>query len=79
MCKGVRAVVASATYVSADEADPEIQLRVADAALCRFITAEGSALAILPEVVLCVSAYGTAATFPFLETCAVEDVLADDG
>lgn len=79
MGKGVRTVVASATYVSADETDPEIQLRVTDATFCRFITAEGPALAILPEVVLRVSAHGTAATFPFLETCAVEDVLADDG
>lgn len=79
MGKGVRGVVSAAADIAADEAEPEIEVCVADCAficyVCVCVFGEaGGAVAFVRE-----AAYWTAAAGPFLETCTVEDVLTDDG
>ena len=85
----VAAFVAAAAYAAAYKTDPEIVDGVADAAEGGFATAERGIGWVVgvggcicggreSERRVCVSTYWTAASLPFLETVAVEDVLAWD-
>lgn len=78
MCKGVCFVVSSAANTAADKTYPEIEFRMAYAAFARASFVEESDLASSRKVVECISAYGTPAAFPFLQTCAMKDMLTDD-
>lgn len=71
------AVVSAAADATADETGPEVCIRVTDTAFSGFFVVAGELIA-FAEVVLCVSTHGTAAAFPFLEACTMEDMLADD-
>lgn len=77
MRKRVRGVVAAAPDIPTYQTDPEIGRRTADTAfIIRAIGVRGGGES--EGVVLRVPAYGTAATAPFFETGAVEDMLAED-
>ena len=75
-------IVAAATNRTADEADPEVGVGVADGAFVEASLAAFVGRMTVGSVVeegkkgVCVSAYGAAGAFPFLETGAVEYVLA---
>src|ERR1700759_1352112 len=84
------AFVASATYVAAYQTDPEVVGAVADAAEGGFAATEGMVGWVVGgctcvgsggecERGIGVSTNRTPASSPFLETVAVEDVLAGDG
>jgi hypothetical protein len=73
----VGAIVPSTSDTAADETDPEVDVRAAYAAFGVFVI-KWQALAWLAEVVLGISANGTTAALPLLETCAMENVLAYD-
>ena len=77
MGEGMSAIVSSTSYISADETDPEVDVRVAYAAFSVFVIKWG-VWARLAEIILCVATYGTPTTLPLLEARAMEDVLAYD-
>ena len=75
-------VVSPTAYIAADEADPQISVRVADPAFVEAAILSQARVMMYPfpktKVVLGVAAYGTAGSTPFLKTGAVEDMLAED-
>lgn len=77
MGEGMGAIVSSTSYISADETDPEVDIRVAYAAFSVFVI-KWEALTRTAEFILRVATYGTPTAFPLLEACAMEDVLAYD-
>lgn len=64
MAKGVSGVVSPTAYISADEADPQIRIRAADAAFIEAGVFSQARAVICPfsktEIVLGVAAHGTA-------------------
>ena len=82
MTEGVSGVVSPTAYIAADEADPQIGIRMADAAFVETAIVSQARVIMYPfpetEVVLGVAAYGTAGSTPLLKTGAVEDMLAED-
>ena len=82
MAEGVSGVVSPTTYIAADEADPQISIRMADPAFVKAAILSQAGVIMYPfpmtKVVLSVAAYGTAGSTPFLKTGAVEDMLAED-
>ena len=76
-------IIAATTDIAANEANPEIGLRMADAAFIklRIFTLAVADVASLTEakVILGVSADWTAGPSPFLYTGTVEDMLAEHG
>lgn len=78
MCKGVCLIVASAADAATDKTYPEVEFGMAYAAFARAPFVEESDLTSSGKVVECTSAYGTSTAFPFLETCAMENMLTDD-
>ena len=82
MAEGVSGVVSPTAYIAADEADPQVSIRMADAAFVETAVLSQTGVIMYPfpktKVVLGVAAYGTAGSTPFLKTGAVEDMLAED-
>lgn len=64
MAEGVSGVVSPTTYISADETDPQISIRAADAAFIEAGVFSQARAVIYPfsktEIVLGISAYGAA-------------------
>lgn len=77
MGEGMSAIVSSTPYISADETDPEVDVRVAYAAFGSFVI-KWEALARLAKIILCITTYGTTTAFPLLEACTMENVLTYD-
>lgn len=82
MAEGVSRVVSPTAYIAADEADPQVGIRMADPAFIEAAIISQARVIMYPfpktKVVLSVAAYGTAGSTPFLKTGAVEDMLAED-
>ena len=82
MAKGVSGIISSTAYITADEADPQISIRAADATFVEASVFPQACAVLCPfsktEVILGVAADGTARSTPLLKTGAVEDMLAED-
>ena len=81
MRESVGEIVAAAAHMSADEADPEVSISVAGLTVIRcgmIIFGAIEKRFCGRQAVLRVSADWTTAASPFLETAAVEDMLAQD-
>ena len=82
MAEGVSGVVSPTAYIAADEADPQISIRMADPAFVEAAILSQARVIMHPfpktKVVLGVAAYGTAGSTPFLNTGAVENMLTED-
>ena len=74
-------VVSPTAYIAADEADPQISIRMADPAFVEAAVLSQARVIMYPfpktKVVLGVAAYGTAGSTPLLKTGAMEDMLAE--
>ena len=64
MAEGVSSIVSPTAYISTDEADPQVSIRAADAALVKAGIICQARAVVCPfsetEIVLSVAAYGTA-------------------